>query len=393
MKENFLLLKKYCEKEKFKGWDPYDGLNSRFFQSLPIKNYDIARLIWIQLFKRNPINLRKLFLIDKEYNAKGISLLLRGYCNLFKINQNSFFGKSEDIYKKIILLADILIKNESKGYSGSCWGYNFDWQARRLFFFPKGTPNVVVTSFCVDSLINAYNITKNEKYLVKAISAGDFVIKDLIRTNNSNGLFLSYSPIEGNNTVYNASLLGAKLLSQIYVYTNDSIYLDLSKEVVSTACKNQNLDGSWYYGLLPIQNWIDSFHTGYNLVCINSYQKNCNDNSFRSNLDEGFKYYIDNFFDLDGFPKYYHNRKYPVDIHCPAQLFVTLSKLNKFSTNKLLAEKVLKWTLLNMQDEKGYFYYQKNKFYNNKNSYMRWNNAFMFDALSYYYKNDCQYKE
>ena len=135
MKENFLLLKKYCEKEKFKGWDPYDGLNSRFFQSLSIKNYDIARLIWIQLFKRNPINLRKLFLIDKEYNAKGISLLLRGYCNLFKINKNSFFGNSEDLYKKIVLLADILIKNESKGYSGSCWGYNFDWQARRLFFF------------------------------------------------------------------------------------------------------------------------------------------------------------------------------------------------------------------------------------------------------------------
>ena len=86
MKDNFLLLKKYCEKEKFKGWDPYDGLNSRFFQSLPIKNYDIARLIWIQLFKRNPINLRNLFLIDKAYNAKGISLLLSGYCNLFNIN-------------------------------------------------------------------------------------------------------------------------------------------------------------------------------------------------------------------------------------------------------------------------------------------------------------------
>ena len=30
--ESFIKLKNYCEEENFKGWDPYDGLNSRFFQ-------------------------------------------------------------------------------------------------------------------------------------------------------------------------------------------------------------------------------------------------------------------------------------------------------------------------------------------------------------------------
>lgn len=28
-------LKKYCEKEQFIGWDPYDGLNSKLFHAIP----------------------------------------------------------------------------------------------------------------------------------------------------------------------------------------------------------------------------------------------------------------------------------------------------------------------------------------------------------------------
>ena len=74
---SFLALKNYCENEQYKGWDPYDGLNSKVFQALPLKHWDLARLAWIQAFKRNPINLRQLFLIPKEHNAKGVGLLLQ----------------------------------------------------------------------------------------------------------------------------------------------------------------------------------------------------------------------------------------------------------------------------------------------------------------------------
>ena len=45
------IIKKYVEKENFKGWDPYDGLNSKIFQLTPFKKWDLARLAWIQGFK------------------------------------------------------------------------------------------------------------------------------------------------------------------------------------------------------------------------------------------------------------------------------------------------------------------------------------------------------
>ena len=63
---SFLKLKKYCENENFKGWDPYDGLNSKLFQALPIRKWDLARLAWIQGFKRSPINFRKLYVITRS---------------------------------------------------------------------------------------------------------------------------------------------------------------------------------------------------------------------------------------------------------------------------------------------------------------------------------------
>ena len=387
---SFLKLKKYCEDEKFKGWDPYDGLNSKIFQALPFKHWDIARLAWIQGFKRSPINFRKLLLVPKQYNAKGIGLFLSGYCNLYELalNGQSAFGSKDDILSKINELASLLESLKNTNFSGACWGYNFPWQARRLFLFPAYTPTVVATSFCVEALFKAYEITKNENYKSLALSAADFIMNDLNRTPHHSGFLFSYSPYKGNDTVYNASLLGAKTLSLCYKYSGNELYRQTAKSAVMAACDGQLDDGSWVYGLLKTQSWIDSFHTGYNLDAIKTYQNCTGDNKFQKNLNAGFNYYIKNFFDMDGTPKYYNNKMYPIDIHCPGQLFVTLSKLNEFKKNKNLAHKVIDWSIQNMQSDKGYFYYQIKRGISSKIPYMRWSNAFMFNAISYFTKEN-----
>ena len=79
---------------------------------------------------------------------------------------------------------------------------------------------------------------------------------------------------------------------------------------------------------------------------------------------------------------------YPIDIHAPAQMVITMSKLGKFKEHKELIDKVLLWTIKNMQYDKGYFYYQINKHFSSKIAYMRWAQAWMFYALSTYLKFD-----
>jgi len=384
----FSSLKSYCEDENFLGWDPYDGLNSKIFQATPFKKWNLARLIWIQGFKRSPINFRPLLMVPKEHNAKGVGLLLNGYCNLFRLADQGItdFGARENHLEQINHLAQLLVQLKTDNYSGACWGYNFDWQARRLFFFPKNTPNVVVTSFVATALFEAYEITGESEYLEIALSSALFFIKDLHRTPTENGMILSYSPLSGNNTVYNASLLGAKALSYCYHYSKILEYKETAESIVRAACAGQRKDGSWIYGLLPIQSWVDSFHTGYNIDCLAHYKALCQDDSYDENIHKGVNYYLSNFFLEDGTPKYYNNKKYPIDIKCPAQLWITLSVLKKWRENKELSENILCWTLTNMQNKKGFFYYQIRGIWSSKISYMRWSNAFMFNALTYYIK-------
>lgn len=383
---SFLNLKTYCEAENFKGWDPYDGLNSKVFQALPLKHWDLARLAWIQGFKRCPINFRKLLLVPKEHNPKGVALFLLGYCRLYKLALSGCddFGTKDELLDRIHKLSELLLSLRTKGYSGSCWGYNFDWQARRLFLFPKYTPTVVATCFCVEALLESYEITKNESVLNDTLSAAEFVLNDLSRTPHGNGIIFSYSIKDGNNTVINASLLGAKILSYSYKYTKNKLHAQLAKQAIIAACELQEADGSWIYGLLPIQSWKDSFHTGFNLDAIETYQQHTGDVSFQKHIDKGVTYYIAHFFEDNGMSKYYHNKTYPIDIHCPAQVIVTLSKLNLFKDNEALLSKVLDWTILNMQHKKGYFYYQLKQGLSSKISYMRWSNAFMFNAMAHF---------
>lgn len=377
IRASFDKLKTYCEEEKFMGYDPYDGLNTPLIQKTFLGKSRVFRLGWIQLFKRNPINLRPLFGVKKGYNPKGLGLFLIGYCNLYKVEKN------EGYLKEINILAQQILELKSEGYSGACWGYNFDWQAR-AFFQPKYTPTVVATTFIGEALLEAYQITKNQDYLNAVISASKFILNDLNRSYDADGDFtFSYSPLD-KTQVYNAGLLGAKLLSLTYQYTKDEALLETAQKVVSYVCKMQREDGSWTYGTLPFHQWIDNFHTGYNLECIHIYKQVSKDTSYDTHLKIGMDYYLKTFFTSEGLSKYYNNQTFPIDIHSPAQLVVTLSKFGNFKQNQELIDKVLNWTILNMQSSKGYFYYQKKKLTTSKIPYIRWAQAWMFYAFSYY---------
>ncbi len=186
----------------------------------------------------------------------------------------------------------------------------------------------------------------------------------------------------GNDTIFNASLLGSALLARCYSYTGDKDAFDLATQSVEACCSAQKADGSWTYGVKPVTAWIDSFHTGYNLMALAEYQRFTDDRRYGECVERGMKYYVDKFFMADGAPKYYHDNQYPIDIHCVGQLFVTLSVLNVESQYNKLITSVFDWSMRNMWDPRGYFYYQLKQGVSSKISYMRWSNAFMFSALA-----------
>ena len=362
-------LLRYVEREKFQGYDPFDALNSPVLSQLAGSSKWL-RISFIQLLRRMPLNLRPLLGIPKGYNPKGMGLFLSTYVNLYRVyNERRYLDQSS-------FLADWLIDNCCDRYSGYCWGYNFDWQNRDTFR-PKYTPTIVTTTFIANALLDAYEILRNDEYLKIARSSCDFILNDLNRSYEGNTFCCSYSPLD-KSQVYNATMLGSKLLARVYSFTNETELLDKAERTIEFAINCQNEDGSWVYGALPYQQWIDSFHTGYNLECLYDFMKFSGINIYLKHFEKGLQFYWSNFFLDDFTPKYYHNKDYPIDIHCSAQAIICFTKFGDIE----FAGKIAVWTIKNMQDSSGYFYYRKNRLLKNRIPYMRWSQAWMMYALS-----------
>jgi uncharacterized protein YyaL (SSP411 family) len=370
---NIAKISDYCSQENFSGYDPYDGLNSSVTRALSFgRKY--GRIAFIQGFKKLPFNLRPLLGVKKGHNPKGLGLFLGGYAKLYKTNQNP------EHLNQISLLLDLLEKSKSKNFSGTCWGYNFDWQSR-AFFLPKYTPTIVNSSFIGHALLDTYEYTQEQQALDMAVSIKEFILNDLHRTKDFDSFCFSYTPID-KTTVHNANLLGASLLIRLYDVTGDPTLRNAALESLAYTMKHQHDDGSWYYAETAMQSWIDSFHTGFNLQAIRTFLTLGEGEGYRSAYEKGVRYYSDNFFLADGTPKYYHDRVYPIDIHAPAQAIAFFSGEGK--AYRELTDRVLGWTLEHMKDPKGYFYFRKGRNWTNKIPYMRWSQAWMFHALTEY---------
>lgn len=358
----------FCRKEGYRGWDPFDGLNSRLFKASPLSRYPFFRLAWIQFFKRSPFNFRRVFLVPKAHNAKGLALFASAYLSL---------GETE----KAGGLLSLIKKLATPGAQGTGWGYNFDWQAR-AFYLPAGTPNMVVTVFVANAFLDFHDATSDEEAVGFAVSAGKFILENLILFEESEVLCFGYAPGESAR-VHNANLLGAALLARLYSYTTDPIFYEKSQKAMRYSVNALTPEGAWPYGELPYHRFIDSFHTGYNLTALRQWMEYTGDWTWEKQLKKAYLYYMDTFWLENGCPRYFHNSLYPVDIHCSAQGIITCLELEEDDKRSLpLARQIGQWAIRNMQDKSGHFYYQKTRSYTNRIPYMRWSQAWMMYALA-----------
>jgi hypothetical protein len=372
--QSFQRLFNYCQGESWRGFDPYDGLNAPWVKTL-CPSGKLLRVLLIQFFKRSPLNLRKVLGIKREHNPKALGLFLSAVTKLYSLS-------GCEHYKQLSCrFFDLLLKNRSRSYSGACWGYNFDWQSR-AFFLAAFTPTVVATSFIANALVDAYEVYGEERFLNIARSSCDFVLKDLNRTYGKQGFCFSYSP-QDRSIIHNANILGARLLSRVAYFTGEEELKRIAADSVDFLISHQNPNGSWYYGPNEQHRWIDNFHTGFVLDCLSDCIHLIPRFDLLPCLNRGLQFYLDNFFLPDGTPKYYHQRVFPIDVHSCAQSIITLTKFSSSGDNvREMRDRVIRWTLSNMQDSRGCFYFQKRRFFTNRIVYMRWSQAWMLKALA-----------
>ncbi len=365
----------HCYGNNWAGHDPYDALNSRIVEAIPAFKSGIAALIFTQLLKRSPVNLRKLLRVPKTQNPKGIALFISALLRAPGVSTVS----SEAVLDALV---DRLVALRSPGKSYWCWGYSFPWQGRDMYV-PRWTPNLVCTQFAATAILDLYEQRKDAQYLIMAESAAQYILDELYWTRGDVEAGFSYPLPSMRNQVHNANFLAAALLCRVYAHTGNEKFLNAALKVARYSAAKQRADGSWPYGEGTTQGWADNFHTGYNLCALRSIGRDVGTDEFGNCIHRGFKFYRGNFFRDDGAPKYFHNRVYPLDIHCVAQSIITLIAFKDLDQDNLpLARSVLQWSLDHMWDERGFFYYRKLRVLTIRTSYMRWSQAWMFRALA-----------
>jgi len=364
----------WLESHDYAAYDPFDGLGA-WVRPLAVTRF--ARQVLQQGVRRFPWNLRPVLGIRPATSTKAVGYLARAYLRLYRLR-----GDLRDLGAAEGCL-EWLLENASPGYSGLCWGNHFDYQSR-VFYLPQGEPTVVWTALIAHAFLDAWEVTGRQEYLDAATNVAAFILIDLERRPEGDGVCISYIP-SAYRCVHNASMLAAGALARTAAAGGDRSLLDVAAPAVAYTVGCQHADGSWWYGEAENLHWVDNFHTGYVLDSLWHYMRASGDESHREAYERGAGFLVDHFFLEDGTPRYYRDRTWPVDIQCAAQAVESLVVMTGALGDPgalALAEKVAVWTIENMQDADGYFYFQRWPFIVNRTPMLHWGQATMLHALT-----------
>jgi polysaccharide biosynthesis protein VpsJ len=375
---SILRLSEWLQRNNYQGYDAFDGLNAKI-RPLTFNN-PLLLTILQQGVRRFPINTRPLLGIGKEYSSKAMGFLARGFMRMQEATGDAAWNKKAES------ALDWLAQHQCTGYTGACWGNHFDYQSRS-FFLPKGVPTVVWTALIGHAFLDAYQHFGDSVFLKIADSACKHILNDLDTFKDGAGICISYIPIQ-NKQVHNANTLGASLLARTFSFTGDTAYRDLAQKSMQYTAQYQRPDASWFYGENGNLHWVDNFHTAYVLDCFKHYQASTGNRQFENNMMRGYEYWKKIFFLPDGTPRYYDHKTLPLDIQCSSQAIDTLVFFADIDPQSVeLATKVADWTITNMQDSSGYFYYRRySKWLVNKTATLHWGQATMLCALAGLYR-------
>lgn len=386
----------WIENNGWAGWDPYDIKGKKPVIKLAAigdkyKFWAYLRELVYEFFYQYPLFSRKLFSVQKCTNPKAMGLMATAYLDLYRST------KEKDYLRKAESLLDWLSENLVRVDEGIGWGYPFDWQSTKLI--PAHTPNGIVTTAAGEAFWSYFQLEGEKKYLDTCIEICHFLAALPKYQEGGDKICFSYTPLYQNH-VHNLNLFVAEFLMKVGLKTGNKEWVRLANSAVNYTLADQAEDGRFDYNGPPEKprDFVDNYHTGFVLRMLHSIWKLTHRKEVFEAMDLCYQHYITNFFEDKQIPKLLPNRKYRIDIHSCAEAINCISVLSEtYPEHFALARNVLNWTIKNLQDPEGYFYYGilKSRItgrpFVSKIPYLRWGQAWMLRALSvYHFHNSSQ---
>jgi hypothetical protein len=354
------------ESVDWKGWDPYDALESPAAPALTLRTA-FGRRALTQLVKRSPVNLRPILGVPKARNAKAIALVGAGYAHLAAAGDETAIDPARRWLDWV---------SDHAGPSGA-WSYHFDVHTR-FFTYDRRTPNAIATSFALHALEDGAELLEDERWHPAIARGAAFLASTLYVPGDAP--FFRYVPGD-TQLIHNANLLAASALWRAARLTGDGALADGVPAAVETSLAAQADDGSWRYAETAHGAWIDNFHTAYVLESLAHLVDAVPD--ARAAAVRGARFWSDALFLEDGTPRYSTTSTYPLDAHCYASAIDAWTALSGLYPGALGRARLVAARLAaSMIASDGHVYFQRRPRWTNRTPFVRWTAAPAFRALA-----------
>jgi hypothetical protein len=220
-----------------------------------------------------------------------------------------------------------LKENRSSGFKEYCWGYPFNW-VWHGGVIKSQTPLITTTPYVYEAFLQVYEVLRNNselnsvssarcppssvlrpldflddyKQIVESIARHAFIdIKDFPTSEGASSC--SYTPFAEEGGVINAAAYRAFLLTSAARMFSNKDYGKTAERNLNFVLENQNADGSWYYAVDGLRDFVDHFHTCFVMKSLAKVHSLTGHLATLEALKKGVSYYLNHLFASDGLPK------------------------------------------------------------------------------------------
>ena len=187
----------------------------------------------------------------------------------------------------------------------------------------------------------------------------------------------------------NAAAYRAFLLTSASQVLDNEDYWKIAERNLNFVLENQNTDGSWFYAVDGVRDFVDHYHTCFVMKALAKIHTLTGHAATFEALSRGVTYYLANLFDEDGLPKPFSKAPrltvYKRELYdCAECINLCLLLQDRFPQLKPKLETVVNGILSDWIKPDGSFRSRQLRFGWDNVPMHRWGQAQMFRSLAFY---------
>ena len=309
-----------------------------------------------------------------------------GFAFLFQVTNN------EAHLKKAIHFLEELQKSRCPGFEEHCWGYPYDWVTRNGTIKSQ-TPLITSTPYAYEAFMHVHAVDGREEWKDVMASIARHALRDIKDFPTSEkASSCSYTPFDKGGVINAAAYRSFLLTSASQVFSNED-YWKTAERNLNFVLENQNPDGSWFYAVDGVRDFVDHYHTCFVMKALAKIHSITGHAATLEALGKGVSYYLNNLFDTDGLPKPFSRAPrltvYKRELYdCAECINLCLLLRDRFPQLETTLETVVKGILKDWIKLDGSFRSRRLHLGWDNVPMHRWGQAQMFRSLAFYLREE-----